>query len=110
MPLLNISNQVASVDSRITSVESKVNGVTQVVAFGYKYIGRGIQGTSEGEITIKSGTKIQECLQLSQGRWLNDRTWNGVIWDMNDGRCAIKKNDRGHTSAGFPEYLHFRAE
>ena len=73
----------------------------------YKYIGVGIQGTADGEITIKSGTTVQECMQLIQGRWLNDRIWNGVIWDMNDGRCAIKKNDRGHDSS-FVDYLHFR--
>ena len=100
------TTQVAGVDSHITRVEKKVeNGVS----LGYQFIGKGIYGESDGSIDVKYGTTVSECLQILQVKRQSDPTWNGIAWLTTDGCCEIQKNDRGHRSAGWPKWLHYRA-
>ena len=93
-------------DSHITRVEEKVE---TGVSLGYKFVGKGIFETSDDGIDVKFGTTVPECLQILQVKRLSDPTWNGVVWRTTDGCCEIQKNDRGHRSAGWLEWLHYRA-
>ena len=74
---------------------------------GWKYCGRGTEGSSDDD-TEKYHTTIEQCLQFcQQQRTTHGEQWNGMIWHTPDGECQCLKNDKGNDDDD--TWMHFRA-
>ena len=107
----NIENQMAQMKTEMAQMEKKVDNVDNDVHiswFNWKFIGHGYY-RSVSHCVEKFHTTLQECIEFCTKKRLDSgAAWNGLSWDLNNGRCVCNENDVGHTESA--SYLHFKIQ
>lgn len=50
---------------------------------------------------------LDDCKKKCYDKYIDDRTWNGLVWNSGSGVCYCAKNDRGHLKDS-DSYLHYK--
>ena len=99
----DVKNEISVIDKKVEKVDSDV---IRHNSWDFVFVGRGYEVSHDEEVS-KDDTTMKECLKWCQTKRMKDGVeWNGVVWEVYDGKCHCEKNDRGHREVR--DYLHFK--
>ena len=102
----NIENQVKTVDKKIERIDKD----TWIGSFGWTFIGNGVQGAYDDQVTTR-GLTLGQCIEhCQQHRMDAGIVWNGLVYRASDGWCGCDKNSRGIRTAGWDGWVLYRVQ
>ena len=106
-----IEHQVNAVENHLSTVEKKVEKVDRdvfVASVPWTFIGFGLQGSTDEQISSKDGLTLGECIEYcQQHRESAGVEWNGMVYQASTGWCGCDKNSQG-ISTGYDGYVLYR--
>ena len=108
------TKQIVDLNSQVGELKSKMvemdNGVSSTALLhGWKYYGRGAEGSSDDSV-YKASTTLPQCVEFcEEKRGSGGAEWNGMAWVPSSGWCWCHMNDRGHNAA-YTRWMHFKTQ
>ena len=109
--MVEVVKKTDATDSKISSMQSKINGIKSEVEevqknVAWRFIGAGGYTSRDDYLDAGPGFSLAQCLHLCSNKRSSNSKWNGVRFSAKDDSCFCVKNDAGHTP--IEGYMHFR--
>jgi len=105
-----MENEFSNITNQFTNVQKKMERVdSDFLSFGWKFIGNGVQKTSDDQIHTTVST-LRQCIEYCHmHRMISGKEWNGLDFCWHTRWCRCDKNSRGFLH-GWEGYQLFRIE